>query len=310
MEEPQAPRSSLRRALVGDGIAVAKSPAHKLGQIIGDELEAVVRGPLQEMAEEFGLYLDYKHPRPVRDGKKKVAWRDSYDNVHDLDYVLEEEGGEKTRGRPRAFIETAWRRYTKHSRNKAQEIQGAILPLAETYGRYAPFLGAVLAGDFTEGSRDQLRSHGFQVAYITYETIVQAFENLGVDVSSNEDTPEAVLNRKVEAFERLQPNTLRKLREQIHAACAAQLDPFFDALRNCLGRRITQITMLALSGTSTQFEDVESAIRFVEGYDESMPPTAFDHYELNVRYSNGREVQGSFPDKKDCIDFLRLLRRA
>ena len=91
---------------------MAKSPAHKLGQIIGDELEAVIRGPQQEMAEEFGLYLDYKHPRPVRDGKRKVAWRDSYGNIHDLDYVLEENGGEGHLGRPRAFIETAWRRYT------------------------------------------------------------------------------------------------------------------------------------------------------------------------------------------------------
>ena len=68
--------------------------------------------------------------------------------------------------------------------------------------------------------------------------------------------------------------------------------------------------MLALSGTSAQFADVESAISFVKAYDESTPPTAFDHYELNVLYSNGREVQGCFPDKKDCIDFLRLLRRS
>ena len=286
---------------------MAKSPAHKLGQIIGDELEAVIRGPLQEMAEEFGLYLDYKHPRPVRDGKRKVAWQDSYGNVHDLDYVLEENGGEGQRGHPRAFIEIAWRRYTKHSRNKAQEIQGAVLPLAETYSQHAPFLGAVLAGDFTKGSQDQLRSHGFHIAYVTYEMIVQAFRNAGVDVSSNEDTTEAALNRKVSACNRLTPNARKMLRKEMRTVCAAQLDPFFDALRNSLGRRIMQIIMLALSGTSVQFEDVESAIRFVDGYDESAPPTAFDHYELNVRYSNGREVRGSFPNKQDCIDFLRLL---
>ena len=294
---------------MGGGIAVAKSPAHKLGQIIGDELEAVIRGPLQEMAEEFGLYLDYKHPRPVRDGKRKVAWRDSYGNIHDLDYVLEENGSEEILGRPCAFIEIAWRRYTKHSRNKAQEIQGAILPLAETYSQHAPFLGAVLAGDFTEGSRDQLRSHGFQVAYVTYGMIVQAFRNAGVDLSSNEDTTEAALNRKVSAYNRLTPNARKKLRKEMRMVCAAQLDPFFDALRNSLGRRITQIIMLALSGAAVQFEDIESAIRFVEGYDESTPATAFDRYELNVRYSNGREVRGSFPNKQDCTDFLRLLGR-
>ena len=74
-----------------------------------------------------------------------------------------------------------------------------------------------------------------------------------------------------------------------------------------LGRRITRIVMLALSGISVQFDDVESAIRFVDRYDESTPPTAFDHYELDVNYSNGRDVHGSFPNKQDCIDFLRLL---
>lgn len=289
---------------------MAKSPAHQLGQIIGDELEAVVRSPLQAMAGEFDLYLDYKHARPARGGKRKVAWRDAYGNVHDLDYVLEEGGSEEQLGRPRAFIEIAWRRYTKHSRNKAQEIQGAVLPLAETYRRHAPFLGAVLAGDFTKGSQDQLQSHGFHVAYVNYEMIVRAFDNAGVDVSSNEDTTAAALNRKVRAYKRLTPRARDNLRREMHTACAAALDPFFDALRNSLGRRITQIIMLALSGTSVQFEDVESAIRFVDGYDESSPSTAFDRYELNVRYSNGRDVQGSFPNKQDCIDFLRLLHRA
>ena len=144
---------------------MAQSPAHRLGQIIGDQLEAALYEPLLSIAQEFGLYLDYKHSRPARGGRKKVAWTDSYGNTHDLDYVLEEGGSEKMQGCPRAFIETAWRRYTKHSRNKAQEIQGAISPLATTYQNFRPFLGVVLAGIFTEGSLDQFRSHNFNVAY-------------------------------------------------------------------------------------------------------------------------------------------------
>jgi hypothetical protein len=55
-----------------------------------------------------------------------------------LDFVLEKDGSVVTRGTPIAFIETAWRRYAKHSRNKAQEIQGAIIPLLETHRNYAP----------------------------------------------------------------------------------------------------------------------------------------------------------------------------
>ena len=288
---------------------MAKSPAHKLGQIIGDEIEAAIGKPLRHMAAEFGLYLDHRHPRPVRGGKRKVTWEDSYGNVHDLDYVLEEGGSEERLGRPRAFIEIAWRRYTKHSRNKAQEIQGAVLPLAETYREHVPFLGAVLVGDFTDGSREQLRSHGFHVAYASYEMIVQAFQTVGVDVSFDENTPTAALGRKVKSYNRLTAHSRTKLGAALRAQCAEEFDPFFNALRDCLGRRITRVVVLALSGTSVQFPTVQRAIRFVEDYDESTPPSGFDHYELNVRYSNGREVQGSFPNKQDCLHYLRMLYR-
>ena len=181
---------------------MADFPAHKLGQIIGDELEAATRQSLQEIAGEFTLCLDYKHARSARDGRKKVAWKDSYGNVHDLDYVLEEGGSEDMIGQPRAFVEIAWRRYTKHSRKKAQEIQGAILPLAETYRQHSPFLGAMLAGDFTEASLDQLRSHKFHLAYVAYEEVVRAFKEMGVDVSSDENAGMAESRRKVKTYNR------------------------------------------------------------------------------------------------------------
>ena len=105
---------------------MAESPSHKFGQIIGNLLESVIEPFLSEFAKEKHLYLDYqKNPRKARKGKK-VTWEDPYGNVHDLDYVLEMDGTDTMTGTPVAFIEVAWRRYTKHSRNKAQEIQGAI----------------------------------------------------------------------------------------------------------------------------------------------------------------------------------------
>jgi hypothetical protein len=147
---------------------VALSPAHRFGQIIGELLEEAVRPMLQRVADEHDLFLDHKHPLAARNGRRKVAWKDDRGNEHDLDFVLEEGGSEAVIGKPRGFIEIAWRRYTKHSRNKAQEIQGAIIPLAETHRDARPFLGVVLAGVFTEGSLRQLRSHGFEVVYVPY----------------------------------------------------------------------------------------------------------------------------------------------
>jgi hypothetical protein len=105
---------------------MAESPSHKFGQIIGELLEEVLRKPLMRIARRHGLYLDFKHPRKARGNKRKVCWTDHKGNKHDLDYVLEFGGSETVIGKPKAFIESAWRRYTKHSRNKAQEIQGSV----------------------------------------------------------------------------------------------------------------------------------------------------------------------------------------
>ena len=284
---------------------MAQSPAHRLGQIVGDALEAAIQEPLRAIAKEFGMYLDYKHARPVRQGKKKVTWKDSRGNTHDLDYVLEEGGSEKVQGRPRAFVETAWRRYTKHSRNKAQEIQSAILPLAETYRDCRPFLGVVLAGVFTEGSLAQFRSHDFHVAYCPYESIMRAFASEGIDVSSEEDTSEAELQRKVDAFDRLTRRRRNRIAEEVRRLHNIQFNFFFNALRLCLGRCVENVFVLTLSGDSCQFRSIEDAVRFVSEHDPSVPVSGFVRYELNIRYSNGDEVRGAFREKDRAIEFLR-----
>lgn len=284
---------------------MAQSPAHKLGQVIGEQIEAALREPLRKIAEEFDLYLDYKHVRPARGKRKKVSWRDHYHNVHDLDYVLEARGSEDVLGRPRAFIETAWRRYTKHSRNKVQEIQSAILPLAETYQRDSPFLGVVLAGDFTGQSLNQLKSHGFNLAYCSYEMIMQAFRDEGLDVSSEEDTSEADLNRKAAAFGRSSKAARRRIAHNIRRYGSDQFDQFFDSLRSSICRRIEHVIVLTLSGPRHGFDSIAKAIGFVTDHDESAPAMGFVRYELSIRYSNGDEIRGDFHEKEDAVKFLR-----
>jgi hypothetical protein len=104
---------------------MAISYSHKFGQVIGDLLEIAVEPHLKDFADKHSLFLDRKGERLTRKGKK-LTWIDIKENKHDLDFVLERGGTDSMLGIPVAFIETAWRRYTKHSRNKAQEIQGAI----------------------------------------------------------------------------------------------------------------------------------------------------------------------------------------
>src|SRR5438552_3771569 len=178
---------------------MAVSPAHRFGQIIGEVLEAGILPILESFAKKHGLYLDKKGLRPARPGKK-VTWTDRNENKHDLDFMLERGGTAEEKGNPVAFIETAWRRYTKHSRNKAQEIQGAILPLVEKHRSSAPFVGVILAGVFTEGALAQLNSLGFAVVYFRYETIVKVFRRVGINAAFDEASADAATTQKIAAW--------------------------------------------------------------------------------------------------------------
>ncbi|MDL1968599.1 MAG: DNA methylase [Deltaproteobacteria bacterium] len=209
---------------------MAESPSHKFGQIIGNLLESVIEPFLSEFAKEKHLYLDYqKNPRKARKGKK-VTWEDPYGNVHDLDYVLEMDGTDRITGTPVAFIEVAWRRYTKHSRNKAQEIQGAILPLAEKFQWSNPFLAAVLSGVFTEGSLEQLRSLGFHILYFPYDTLVAAFAEEAIDVAFDETTPDVAFQRCVKKVELASRLKIERIKNHLVAANQEQLNTFMASL--------------------------------------------------------------------------------
>ncbi|MBI4303716.1 MAG: DNA methylase [Chloroflexi bacterium] len=242
---------------------MAQSPAHRFGQIIGDLLETIIEPILADFARQHSLYLDKKGPRPARKGKK-VSWTDSYGNVHDLDYVLERGGSDTKIGTPIAFIETAWRRYTKHSRNKAQEIQGAILPLADTHHNAIPFLGAILAGVFTEGALRQLRSQKFCVLYFPYDSLVNAFREVGMDASFDEDTADAEFEIKVAAWEKLSEKQRNRLARLVRASHRNPIQTFVASLERSITRQMASIRVLPLHGSSFIWRSADEAIAFIE----------------------------------------------
>ena len=174
---------------------MATSQSHTLGEFIGAFFEDLMKKPVREFAHKHGLYFDTVGERKARGGKK-LTWTDVHGSKHDLDFVLERGGTEDVIGEPVAFIELAWRRYTKHSKNKAQEIAGAVNPICEKYRLSKPFKGAILSGQFTENSLTQLKSDDFHVLYIPFEKLVQAFSIHGLDIDFDEDSKEADLKKK------------------------------------------------------------------------------------------------------------------
>jgi hypothetical protein len=283
---------------------MALSPGHKFGQLIGEVLEMTIEPILSEFAKAHGLFLDKKGLRPARAGRK-VCWTDLNGNKHDLDFVLERGGTPKQFGLPVAFIEAAWRRYTKHSRNKAQEIQGAISPLFQTHERCHPFKGAVLAGVFTKGALTQLKSLGFAVAYFPYETVVKAFAKVRIDASFDETTSDEEFEDKFRRWNALKPSAQAKVAKELALLNAGEIETFVKVLRNTVLRTIQSVRIFPLHGSVVECANVHDAIGFIQSYSETGGgPIPLVRYEVAIIYLNGDKICGEFAAKDTAIDFL------
>jgi hypothetical protein len=283
---------------------MAESLAHTFGQIIGNVLEEAIEPALQDFADKHGLYLDKKGPRQARDGRK-VTWTDLYGNAHDLDFVLERGGTDEVIGIPVAFIETAWRRYTKHSRNKAQEIQGAIQVLALTHKYCCPFTGAILAGVFTSGAINQLKSLGFHVLYFPYESIIAAFREAGLDADFDENTPEKDFHRKLKRWNATSKKAKHCVAAELIAKHQKDIDDFFSALACTVARCVEKIVVIPLHGREIECSSAEEAIAFLTSYEFLHIQGPVYKYEIHVRYSNGDKIMAEFAEKPAAVEFLK-----
>lgn len=282
------------------------SPGHKLGQIIGVLLERTVGTPLQAFARRHSLYCDRQGERPTVRRGRKVTWNDSRGNPHDLDYVLERNGSADRRGDPVAFIESAWRRYTKHSRNKSGELEGALLPLRETYPTVR-FLGVVLAGEYSEGGIQQLRSAGVEVLHVPFGTIAEVFRGRGLEIDYPEKatpTQKATLNR---ALERVSDAELDAISSALAQAIRDEYGYFEERLEATIGESANRVRIVTLFGDETVYGSVREAIRELEfptrvrELDTNTPRG----YEVFIEYPSGARVTGRFQNKAELVDFLK-----
>lgn len=289
-------------------MANVTSPGHKLGQLIGNFFEEFFSGRLINLAQELGFYCDRKGLRPeVRGSKRKVTWVDAQGNEHDLDYVYEKDGTRDKQGQPVAFIELAWRRYTKHSRNKAGEIEGALVHLGNAYRSTCNFLGAIVGGEFTEGARNQLTSHNIRVLYIPYRKIVEAFLAKGIDLDYPEDASNQRKSRLINKWEALSEKEITDIEGAFAESIRSDYDVFVRYLRSALLRKIDRIRILSLFGNEIVFTSIKNAIEAIRKH-QMIPEvgTKFCKFEIYIHFTNGDKLEGSFCEREEALKFLRI----
>ena len=282
---------------------MATSPSHQLGEAIGDFFEFAIIQYLTPIVSKKGYYLDYRHPRPARGNKREVIGIDHNGNKHKLDIVVEKNGSETKFGTPKAFIEMAWRRYVKHSKNKVQEIAGAILPLVETHAKDTPFYAAVLAGEFTNNALVQLKSQGFYVLYFNYEEICSLFETVGLSIYWEEATSDADLQNLVDSFHTLDDVHMQKLLRTFFSTYKDRLSALATALCESLDTTISEVVVVPIHGIAQILDTISDAVRFIMDYDENTSAPIL-RYEIMVKYNNGDEYTMKCNSKSKAIQFL------
>jgi hypothetical protein len=169
-------------------------------------------------------------------------------------------------------------------------------------------LGVILAGVFTDGSLNQMRTSGFEVALFPYRSIVAAFASVGINAEFDEETPDAMFQQTIEQIDSLLPRQRIDLKQHLVNSNQALLDQFFAELQATLDRQIEQIILIPLHGQQNEFESVDDAIVFVTNYKENeLREGDFRKYEIIVRYSNGDKIEAFFHDKQKSVSFLRYI---
>ena len=280
------------------------SPSHRFGQIIGELFEKAITDFLRQIAFKNSLYFDYKHPRKARSGKVDVVWEDAQGNPHKLDVVMEKNGSDDVFGEPCAFIEIAWRSYKRYSKNKVQEISGAILPVVAKYKNCSPFYGAILSGVFTESAIKQLESQGFAVVYIQRGTIEEAFMSVGIDSFWHENADAEVLQTKVNAYDKLTQAEKNKIQEELLGLSHKELESFERKLCNWHNRKIKCIKVMPVFGNQSLFLCVKQACDYILNYEENSSDTIFTRFEIKIEYTNGDKIEAEFVDRGTAVQFI------
>ncbi|WP_069470963.1 hypothetical protein [Candidatus Marithrix sp. Canyon 246] len=279
------------------------SSGHKLGQLIGDWYEEYFVLPLlQGVGKSLNLFVDSRFiNRNVREGK--ILWDDLDGNSVDYDYVLEIGGSDDKLGIPVAFIECFWRRGARHSKDKARDDSGKLMPMRETYPT-ARFLGIVSAGDFTKPARDLVRSREIDLFYVPKEKIVKAFSSCGLIMDYPDKLSEDDKAKIVEKFNKHFTVSKKKAVKKalIELASQATIESYVDRVRATLSALPQEIRLiLRHDSMPIAFESVAAATKFLKSPNFNMI-LPIESYLYQVTYSDGSEFEKS-------LDNLGELRR-
>lgn len=283
------------------------SAGHKLGQLVGDWFEELFVLPLlRKVADKLKLYLDNRfRTRKAREGDK-IIWKDVEGNEVDYDFVMELDGTDEKLGIPVAFFECFWRRGKRHSKDKARDDTGKLLPMRDVYPT-ARFLGIIAGGDFTAPARVLVQNRQIDLFYIPKAKIVSAFEKHSLRIEYPDKLAEAEKAKLADAFVR----GLNKKKKQSAAATLQELvgevslESYVDRVRGALGALPQEIRIIAQRRSKSEvFETIAEATAFLQNPKFDFADLV-ENFIYEITYTDGTE----FDRMLDTLEQVKTLHQ-
>jgi hypothetical protein len=272
------------------------SAGHKLGQLVGDWFEQFFVVPLAErIARELALFADHRFVKRAVRGAGKVLWTDIEGNQVDYDVVLELGGTQREVGTPVAFLECFWRRGARHSKDKARDDTGKLLPMRDFYPT-ARFLGLVAAGEFTGPSRELVRSRNVDLFYVPKQKVVEAFMQHKLVMDYDDKSPESTKNVLVDEFERRLTTAAKKraastLTQLIGDNAVAS---YVLRVKAALSASPEEIRLIAVhSSEPIVFRSLQDAADFLDHSPQFPMCSPVESFVYEITYSDGSEFSRS-----------------
>lgn len=286
------------------------STGHKLGQLVGDWFEEYFVLPLlQKVADTLKLFLDHRFAdRPARGDK--IKWQDEEGNAVDYDFVMELDGTKESLGIPVAFFECFWRQGARHSKDKARDDSGKLLPMRQVHPT-ARFLGIIATGDSTAPARSLVQSRGIDLFYVPKAKIVSAFEQQQLTM----DYPDRMLETKKAKLARAFEKNLTTDKKQLTASSlrdligTAILQNYSGRVRAALGALPQEIRFLAQRQSNpVVFESLSDATDFLNDpqFDFS---TEAESFVYEITYSDGTDFERGALSLQELKDLHLAMER-
>ncbi|HXG66632.1 MAG TPA: excisionase family DNA-binding protein [Blastocatellia bacterium] len=151
------------------------NPGAALGQKIGELIEQEAHRILNPVARSLGYsYIHDNRIDPETNRRMRLILKDASGNSYNVDALIYKAYNEKIY--PFVLVESKNLRYTKHNKDKGSWICNAHPNLRRRHSSLRKSI-VILAGNWSDSSKEMLQSHGCVLFEIKFQTIVNTLKN-------------------------------------------------------------------------------------------------------------------------------------